>query len=98
MSSFLNKDRRQFSVIDITASTIFILVILFLTLWIFKIDSSLSTVKTMQTIVLTSNQKSTKACNLAIEEMEKVHSELRKIYWLVFKFVPKEEDGRDSGS
>lgn len=98
MNNLLKADRRKFSLIDIVAGTVFILVVLALTLWIFRIDTSLSTVKTMQGVVLESNQKSTKACNLVQTEMEKVRREVEKIYWLVLEATKRERniDGGDS--
>lgn len=97
MNNLLKADRRKFSIIDIAAATIFMLVILALTLWIFKIDTSLNTVKTMQGVVLESNQKSTKACNLVQVEMEKMRGEITKIYWLVLKATQRRQaaDGGD---
>jgi len=98
MNNLLKADRRKFSIIDIIAGTVFVLVILSLTLWIFKIDTSLNTVKTMQNVVLDSNQKSTKACNLVQTEMEKMRGEVTKIYWLVLKATQREQttNGGDS--
>ncbi len=90
MSTFLNSDRRKFSLIDIIAATVFMLVVLALTVWIFKIDSSLNTVRAMQTVVLSSNQENSKASCLVQNEMVKVRQEVEKIYWLVLNETQKD--------
>lgn len=87
----LNADRRKLSRIDIIAATVFTIVVLVLTVWILKIDSSLNTVRAMQTVVLSSNQENTKSSCLIQSEVKKMREEVEKIYWLVLK-----ETQRDS--